>query len=194
MPKVKMGPQTLLYVMPVFLVGADVDGAPNFMVAAWGGIACSKPPMVSLAIQPDRYTCQGILKNKTLSINIPPASLVKEVDYCGVTSGSRINKVETCKFDIFYGKLGNAPLIEQCPINLECRVVHVLNLGSHSLIISQIEESHVSADCLTDGKVDFKKLDPFVYDREGRQYITLGKIEAKAFSAGLELKAKGEGR
>ena len=194
MGKIKMGPQTLLYVMPVFLIGANVDGTPNFMATAWGGIACSKPPMISLAIRPDRYTYQGILKNKTLSINIPPASLVKEVDYCGVTSGSKVNKVETCKFDIFYGTLGNAPLIEQCPINLECRVVHTLNLGGHSLIISQIEESHVSADYLTDGKVDFKKLDPFIYDREGQQYITLGKVKAQAFSIGLELKAQSEGR
>ena len=189
MSKVLMGSRTLVFPMPALLVGANVDGKPNFMAVAWGGIACGKPPMVSLAIRPDRYTYRGIIENKTLSVNIPPASLVKEVDYCGITSGSKVNKIETCKFDIFYGTLGNAPLIKQCPINLECRVVHILNLGSHSLIISQIEESHVSADYLADGKVDFRKLDPLTYDNQGQQYITLGEVKAKAFSVGLELKA-----
>ena len=194
MDKLKGGPQTLLYVMPVFLVGANIENTPNFMATAWGGIANSNPPMISLAIRPDRYTYRGILENQTLSVNIPSASMVKETDYCGITSGAKVNKVGTCGFNIFYGTLGSAPMVEQCPINLECRVVHILKLGSHSLIVSRIEESYVSKDCLTDGKVDFRKLDPFIYDREGQQYITLGGVKARAFSIGLELKSKEGGQ
>ncbi len=190
MDKVTLGPQEMVYPMPVWLIGTTINGAPNFMTTAWGGVANGKPPMISLAIRPNRYTFKGILQNMTLSINIPPTSLVKEADYCGITSGARTDKVKNCKFNIFYGKLGSAPLIEQCPINLECRVVHILNLGSHCLIISQVEESYVSKDCLTDGKVDLKKIKPLIYDRGGEQYISFGEVVAKAFSVGRELKTK----
>ena len=193
MDKVLIGPRTLLYPMPVLLVGTNVNNIPNFMATAWGGIASSKPPMISLAIRLDRHTYKGILQNLTLSVNIPSTDMIEETDYCGITSGAKVDKVRICKFDIFYGKLGNAPLIKQCPVNLECRVVHMLNLGSHCLIVSQIEESHVSRDCLTKDKLDFRKIKPFIYDMEKQQYIAFGEVVAKAFSAGLELKAKGEG-
>ncbi len=126
MSKIPMGPTTWVYPMPALLIGANVDGKPNFMVVAWGGIANGEPPMISVAIRPSRYTHRGISQNLTFSVNIPSVELVRETDYCGSTSGAKINKVEACQFSVFYGKLGNAPLIEQCPINLECKVVHIL--------------------------------------------------------------------
>ena len=144
MGKTLMGPQTLIYPMPVLIIGANVDGKPNFMTLAWGGIANGEPPMISVAIRHQRYTLKGIRQNLTFSVNIPSTNLVKETDYCGSISGSKVNKVEACQFNVFYGKLDNAPLIEQCPINLECRVVHILDLGSHSLIVGRIEETHIS--------------------------------------------------
>jgi flavin reductase (DIM6/NTAB) family NADH-FMN oxidoreductase RutF len=92
---------------------------------------------------------------------------------------------------VFYGKLDNAPLIEQCPVNLECKVVHILDLGSNSLVIGQIEETHVSDSCLTDGKPDVNKIKPLIYTTApASQYQALGKVLAKAFSIGKELKAK----
>ena len=111
-----LGAKTLLYPKPALLVGANVDGRPNFMTVAWGGIACGTPPMLSVAIRPARYTYQGIQENKTFSVNVPPVGLVKEVDYCGVVSGKRADKVADCKFTVFYGELKTAPLIEECPI------------------------------------------------------------------------------
>ena len=152
MGKVALGPQTLVYPMPAMLVGADVDGKPNFMAVAWGGIACGDPPMISVAIRHVRHTLKGIRQNQTFSVNIPSVELVKETDYCGMVSGSKADKVRACRFEVFYGKLGNAPLIGQCPVNLECRVVQILNLGSHSLVIGRIEETYVSEECLTDGQ------------------------------------------
>ena len=188
MGKTQMGPQTLVYPMPAMLVGADVDGRPNFMVVAWGGIACGEPPMLSVAIRHQRYTLRGIRQNMTFSANIPSVDQTKEVDYCGIVSGSKASKAEICHFKVFYGKLGNAPLIEQCPVNLECRVVHIMNLGSHSLVIGRIEETHVSEDCLTEGKPDVTKIKPLTYvTSPAARYQALGEPVAKAFSIGKEL-------
>jgi len=117
--------------------------------------------------------------------------MVRETDYCGTISGSKVNKVAVCKFKVFYGKLENAPLIEQCPINLECKVVHILDLGSHSLIVGKIAETHVSESCLTDGKPDASKIKPLTYiTSPDRQYQALGEVIAKAYSIGSELKAR----
>jgi len=191
MNKILMGTQTLIYPMPVLLVGANVNNRPNFMTVAWGGIANGEPPMISVAIRHTRYTLSGIKQNLTFSVNLPSADMVKEVDYCGLIHGSEASKVEACRFKVFYGKLGNAPLIEQCPINLECKVAHILDLGSHSLVVGRIEETYISEDCLTSGKPDAKKIKPLSYIRApARRYHALGEVIAKAFSIGKEIKAR----
>ncbi|MGD2038791.1 MAG: flavin reductase, partial [Desulfobacterales bacterium] len=90
--KKAIGPQTLLYPMPAVLVGALVDGKPNFMTAAWCGIAASKPPAISVGLQSARFTLEGIKANNTFSINIPSADLVEKVDFCGIYSGHKTDK------------------------------------------------------------------------------------------------------
>ena len=189
MAKVSMGSRALLYPTPTVLVGADVDGKPNFMAAAWCGIVNSVPAMISVSLQPRRYTYRGIINNQTFSVNIPSSNMVRETDYCGIVSGGTVDKTAVCQFKVFYGGLDNAPLIEKCPVNLECRVIHTLDLGSHSLFIGRIEETHVSEDCLTDGRPDIDKIKPFVFIvNPARHYRVLGEVLARAFSAGEELK------
>jgi len=191
MAKIRMGPTTRVYPLPTLLIGANVDGKPNFMAVAWGSIANAEPPMISVAIRLNRYTRKGITQNMTFSVNIPSVDLVRETDYCGSTSGAKVDKVAACQFKVFYGKLGNAPLIEQCPINLECKVVHTLELGSHSLFVGQIEETHISENCLTDGKLDVNKIKPLIYMGEpDRRYQALGEVLGKAFRIYQEIKVK----
>ena len=188
MGKILMGPQTLIYPMPTILVGANVDDKPNFMTVAWCGIANGEPPMISVAIRHQRYTLRGIRQNLTFSVNVPSTDLVRETDYCGLVSGAKVNKVEVCQFNVFYSELNNAPLIKQCPINLECKVVHILDLGSHSLIVGRVEETHVSESCLTDGKPDVNKIRPFIFTTEpASQYQAFGEVIAKAFSIGHKI-------
>jgi len=189
MAKVQMGPGTSIYPMPTLLVGANVDGKPNFMTVAWGNIANAEPPMAAVAIRVKRYTRIGIEQNKTFSVNIPSADLVKEADYCGIVSGAKADKVQACHFTAFYGKLGTAPMIEQCPINLECSVLHSLELGSHFLYIGRVEEVHVSSDYLTEGSIDLDKIKPLAFMAEpSKQYHTVGELQGKAFRIGLEIK------
>ena len=188
MAKTKIDPQPLIYPMPAVLVGANVAGKPNFMTAAWCGVACSDPPMISVAIRPARYTYQGIRENLTFSINIASIGLANEADYCGMRRGSEVDKVKICGFGIFYGKTETAPLIDQCPVNLDCRVVHILDLGSHALIVGRVEETYVADECLTEGKPDVEKIKPLVFS--AGQYRALGEVIAKAFAAGQKIKAR----
>ncbi|MCE5336207.1 MAG: flavin reductase family protein [Desulfobacteraceae bacterium] len=189
MKKVAIGPQTLIYPMPAFLIGAEVDGKPNFMTAAWSGIANSTPPMITVAFQHHRHTLKGIKQTGVFSVNVPNTGLIKETDYCGIMSGVREDKTKTCNFSVFYGKLKNAPLIEQCPVNLECKVVHTLTLGTHLLVVGQIEEVHVSEDCMQDGEPDPAKIDPLVYiSGSDKSYFRLGGPIGPAFKIGMELR------
>jgi len=190
MQKAALGPQTLLYPMPNFLVGADVEGKPNFMAVAWGGIANGRPPMLTVALQHHRFTYKGIKANSTFSVNIPSQAQVTEYDYCGLVSGAKADKNAVCGFKIFYGQTANAPLIEQCPVNLECRLVHILNLGSHALVVGEIMQTHVSTDCMTDGQPDPNKIQPFIYcEGKPSSYMALGQVIAPAFKVGRRLKA-----
>lgn len=189
MSKIAIGPRTVLYPLPTVLAGANVDGKPNFSTYAWCGIANSSPPMISVAFQHKRHTLKGIKQNGTFSVNIPSVDLVKEADYCGLVSGRDRDKVADCKFNVFYGKLESAPMIEECPVNLECRVVNTLHLGSHELVVGQIEEVHATESCLTDGVPDVNKIHPFLWAMSPlNQYCKIGEPIGEAFSIGKQLK------
>lgn len=191
MTKKQFGPQTWMYPEPAVLVGANVDGDTNFMTAAWAGTACGEPPCISVAIRHVRHTLIGIRQNMVFSLNIPSTDLVKEADYCGLVSGAKTDKAKDCNFKVFYGQLKNVPLIEQCPLNMECEVLHILNLGTHALIVGKIVETHVSEDCLTNGQPDAARIRPIIYSpKPATAYYALGKKLAPAFSAGKEITSK----
>ncbi len=191
MSKVTIGPELSIYPMPTLLIGANVNDKPNFMALAWAGAANGDPPIISMSLRHNRHTYLGIKQNWTFSVNIPSRDLIKETDYCGIISGSKVNKAEVCRFKVFYGKLNSAPLIEQCPVNLECKVVHILDLGSHALVIGEIKETHVSENCLTDGKPDVNKIKPLIFTRSPiPHYQAFGEVLGKAFSIGREIEEK----
>ncbi len=176
--KIKMGAQQFLNPKPVVLVGTVIDNKPNFLTVSWTGITSSNPPTMSVAIRDIRYSLKGIQNNKTFSVNIPSVKMVKETDYCGSVSGSKYDKIKECEFKIFYGNLAGAPLIEQCPINIECKVFQTIVIGDHSIIIGEIIESYISEDCFTNGLPDIKKIDPMCFctlTTKSMGYYKLGK-------------------
>jgi flavin reductase (DIM6/NTAB) family NADH-FMN oxidoreductase RutF len=190
MAKVSLRPERLWYPRPALLVGANYEGRANFMAVGGGGVVNGEPPMLGVLIRHHCHTLKGVRQSLTFSVNTPSVDLVRELDYCGIVSGAEVDKVKVCQFEVFYGSLGTAPLIEQCPVNLECRVLHILNLGSHAFIIGQVEGTYVAEECLTDGKPDVHKIQPLIFNIEVGEYISFGEVVAKAFSAGLELKAR----
>ncbi len=180
MDKITIGAMPYMSVMPTLLVGANVKGKPNYMTAAWATVACMAPPMVCVAINHARHTMKGIEENKTFSLNVPAAKDVVIADYCGITSGAHTDKSSV--YRSFYGKLGNAPMAEECPVNIECKVFRTVDCGSHVLVIGEIAEIHADKACTTDGKPDLAKLDPLVYAQMA--YWHIGKDAGKAFSIG----------
>ena len=184
----KAGPMPILGFYPTIMIGANVDGKPDFTTVAWTGVAASVPPHITIALQHHRYSLKGVRQNMSFSVNIPSTAQVKETDYCGLASGARVDKTADCGFSVFYGKLKNAPFIEQCPINHGCEVVQILNLGSHELIVGRIVDSHVSEECLTNGRPDPAKVNPFLFAGSG--YYRIGEYLGDAFRCGIEINPK----
>jgi flavin reductase (DIM6/NTAB) family NADH-FMN oxidoreductase RutF len=188
MSKQKLGAQPMIWPHPTVLVGSHTDGVPDFAAVAWTGVAASSPPTVSIALQHHRHSLKGIRQNLTFSVNIPSEDLVKETDYCGLVSGRDANKVKDCGFKVFYSNLDSAPLIEQCPVNLECEVIHILNLGSHALVVGKVVETYIDEECLTHGHPDISKVRPFIFGPP--KYHRVGEAFADVFQIGNELKGK----
>ena len=189
--KKRFGPQPWIFPNPTVLVGTVVNGKPNFAPYAWCGITGGEPPTLAVGVRHERHTLKGIRQNLVFSVNVPSVDLLTETDYCGMTSGAKVDKTKDCGFNIFYGTLDKVPLIEQCPVNLECEVLHMLNVGIHTLVIGKIVETHVAEDCLTDGQPDIMKIKPFVYSRgPTARYNAVGDVLGQAFNAGKSLKKK----
>ena len=189
MKKIKIGPQPMLWPHSTVLVGADVNGQPDFVTVAWVTIACGTPPWMAIALNHVRYSLKGIRQNMTFSVNIPNTAMVKETDYCGIVTGAKHDKAKDCNFKVFYGEVANAPFIEQCPVNIGCTAEHILRLGSHYLIAGAIKEILVSDDCMTEGKPDVTKIDPIVFmGFPASEYHVVGKFLGPAFRIGKKIK------
>ncbi len=179
MEKITLGPQPWLFPMPALVIGALVDGKPNFMTAAWAGIACSEPPCLSVAIRPARLTLRGIRELGVFSVNVPRASQAGTVDFCGVHSGKKVDK--STLFTVFYGKDPRVPLAAECPVGLECRVVQSPELGSHVLVIGEILAVHADRECVADGRPLPEKIDPLIFAVGANAYFRLGERAGDAF-------------
>ena len=181
--KTEFGAKNCLYPLPTVLAGAMVNGKPNYVTIAHVGIMDLES--VSLGMNKRHYTNQGIRANKAFSINIPSGAMVKETDYCGLVSGKTTAKADM--FKTFYGKLKTAPMIEQCNINMECELVKTVDFPNHDVFVGRITETYCDESVLTDGEVDFGKVQPILFVMNDQSYYGLGKKFAKAWSAGKEL-------
>lgn len=188
MEKIALGPMPYMGVMPALIVGADVEGKPNYMTAAWATVASMAPPMVCVAVNKGRFTAKGIDQNRTFSLNIPSIHQVVETDHCGIVSGANEDKSRV--FSSFYGKLSTAPLAGECPLNIECRLFSAVDCGSHVLCIGEVMEIYADPSCLTDNKPDIEKIQPIVYSQH--TYFAVGKPVDRAFFAGRQYTEKTE--
>ncbi len=166
--KINRPPLTL----PVCLVGANVDGKPNFEAIAWANIVDFNPYLISISSEKSHYTNKGIRENKEFSVNIPSADMVAVTDYCGTHSGKTIDKSKV--FKVFYGELKKAPMIDECPINVECRLVRTVKLLHIELFIGEIAGVYMEDKYLTDGKPDMRKINPLVFEEGVGNYWKLG--------------------
>lgn len=184
--KIDLGAKVPSYPMPVVLVGAKVKGKPNFLAVAWVTVAAHTPPRVAVALNKAHFTNQGIKENKTFSVCIPSEDMIEATDYCGLFSVSKADKSGV--FDVFYGKLKTAPMIEECPVNLECGLDKVVDNGSHEMFIGDVVSTYTEKKYLTGEAVDLRKARPFVLSLYERQYYALGEPAAKAWNVGKNYK------
>ena len=183
--KVDMDAKNCLYPMPTTLVGALVNGKPNYLAIAHVGIM--DLGSVSLGMGKAHYTNKGIKENQTFSVNIPSVKMVKEVDYCGLVSGK--NEDKSTLFKAFYGKLKSAPMIEECTVNMECELVKTIDFSTHEVFVGRIAGTYCDASVLTGGVLDFEKVQPLLFVMNDRSYWKLGNKFAKAWDIGKTRKS-----
>lgn len=186
MAKVTLEPNIYIYPMPVTLVGANVGGKANFLTVAWVTRANMHPPLLVITLNKGHYTPSGIRENGTFSVNFPGADLMARTDYCGLVSGRKVDK--SGLFTVFYGELKTAPMIQECPLCLECRLYETVSMPTHDLFIGEIINGHSEERYLTDGRPDVKKMNPLILTMPDNNYWTVGVPVGKAWSAGKKLK------
>ncbi|MFX1514747.1 MAG: flavin reductase family protein [Promethearchaeota archaeon] len=187
--KVKCGSKAILCGNPVVLIGANVNNRPTYnVVGNFGVIRISSPFTIYISTARDHYTTQGIKENNSFSVNIPSADLVQATDYCGIVSGHQVDK--STVFRSFYGVLGSVPMILECPINFECKVIRYISDFSPDgdIFFAEVVEAYIEEQYLTDNntnqcEADIKKANP-IYIASDRYYWILGKPIAKAFDVG----------
>ena len=188
MDKINLGSTIPAYPMPVSLVGAYVDGKPNFMAVAWFTMASYKPPSIAITLGKGHYTNPGIRENKTFSVCLPSEDMVEITDYCGIVSGKKTDKSEV--FDLFYGELKTAPLIRDCPLCIECKLLKIVESGPNEIFIGEIIGTYTEERFLTDGKLDFRKMKPLILSQPDTSYWRLGEPVAGAWNIGKRYKGK----
>lgn len=187
MEKTKLGARAYLFPLPVVLAGANVAGKPNFLTIGLCGIINLSPPMIHLALRQNRYTSIGIRENGTFSVNTCSEAMMTATDYCGIYSGSQVDK--STVFEVFYGGLETAPMIVESPVNLECRLSQVLDLGGvHEVFIGEVVESYAAEEYLTDGQPDLDKIKPIVYCMPEGAYRGLTGITGRAHAVGKDFR------
>jgi len=187
MEKVKLGRNVSVYPMPVVLVGAMVEGRPNFMTVAWVSRVNATPPLLAVSLNKPRYTARGIRENKTFSVNVPGANMVDKVDYCGLVSGRDTDKSEL--FEIFYGDLGTAPMIRDCPLSIECRLYDVHELPTNDIFVGEVVEAYVDRSCFVDGRPEVRMINPLLLTMPDNRYWLVGDYAGDAWSTGKSLKS-----
>ncbi len=185
MSKIKIGNGALGYPMPMLLVGAVVEGKPNFMPMAWVSRVNYNPVLIAVAMGA-HYTAAGIHEHGEFSVNVPSVEMLAATDYCGLVSGKKQDKSKI--FPLFYGSLAHAPMIETCPVTLACKLVQAVSLPTNTLFIGEVVETYASPEVVVDGEPDIQKVQPFMLTMPDNGYWTVGNRTGQAWSIGKQFK------
>jgi len=188
--KKSMGAKTILYPAPVLIVGTyDKEGKPNGMTAAWGGICCSSPPCVTVALRKATYSYGNIVEHKAYSLSIPSIAHASEADYFGIASGEKEDKFKATGLTPVKSELVNAPYIKEFPLILECKLLHTFEIGLHIQFIGEILDVKADETVLSEnGMPDIKKVNPILYATAEKEYFGIGSKIGDAFSIGKDIK------
>lgn len=148
----------------VLITSRNKEGKDNVFTVAWIGTVCTKPPMLSISVRPERLSYEYIKESMEFTVNLPGKDLVKKVDFCGVRSGRTVDKIKEMGFVMKKGKEVSSPYIDDCPVSIECKVKQIIPLGTHDLFIAEVVSSHVNEDLMDEkGKIHFEWADLITY-------------------------------
>jgi flavin reductase (DIM6/NTAB) family NADH-FMN oxidoreductase RutF len=194
--KKSLGAKTFLYSSPVVLVGSyDGAGRPNIMTAAWAGICCSRPPCVYVALRKATYTYSSLIERQVYTISVPPVDLLAEADYVGTASGRDEDKFARAGLTPVRSELVDAPYVAECPLVLECRIVHVAELGLHTLFVGEVLDVKADEEVLDErDHLSIERVRPFIYAAPERAYYAVGEFLGKAWEVGKGVESGGHKR
>lgn len=167
-------PGNMLYPVPAVMVTvSDGNGNDNIITIAWAGTINSDPAMVSISVRKSRYSHELLMKNGEFTINLVTKDLTFAMDYCGVKSGRDIDKFKEMKLTKIDGTKVNVPSVEESPVNIECKVKQVMELGTHDMFIAEVVAVTVDDSYMDEnGKFDLASANLIAYSHG--QYYTLG--------------------
>ncbi len=175
MGKISFKPGNMLYPLPAALVTVrDKEGRDNLLTIAWVGTVCTNPPMLSISVRPERHSYKALRETGEFVVNLTTHEMAKATDYCGVRSGKKEDKFKACGLTKMDSVKVKPVSLEQSPVNIECKVREVLELGSHHMFLADVV--HVTADdAFMDEKGTFRleKARPIVYSHG--TYFDIGK-------------------
>jgi flavin reductase (DIM6/NTAB) family NADH-FMN oxidoreductase RutF len=170
--------------MPVTIIGAEAEGKTNFITVAHVGILnYGEPNYISAGMSKVHHTNAMIKDSGEFSVNIPSEAQVVDTDYLGLHSGKKTDKSGI--FKTFKGSLEHAPMIESCPVNMECRLHDIIDLPTHDIFIGKIVKTYADESVVTkDGAIDIARVKPMLFEMGTKQYWSLGRPIAKCWDVG----------
>lgn len=165
MAKQRWKPGTMIYPVPAVMVTvADREGRSNIITVAWTGTICTNPPMAYISVRPERHSYKMLKETEEFVINMTTEELAFATDYCGVKSGRNVDKWKETGLTREKASVVGAPLIKESPINIECRVTEIKELGSHHMFLAQVVAVDVNEDLLNERqKFELHRAKPIVY-------------------------------
>ena len=188
MPKRTIGAVPYIYPVPIVMVGAVVDGKPNYATVGDCAIMGIKPATVVVSLAEGHHTTQGVVGHGTFGISIPTTSELHLVDQFGQVSGRDIDKSQIV--ESFFGELGNAPMLVSAPVCLECRVIETVDVEHRCIFVAPVVQTHVDEAYIDDeGRIaPMNELDPILYALDNRYYNV-----GKAIGVGYQVAREGDG-
>lgn len=176
----------LLAPVPAALVTCGTMDSPNVLTIGWTGIVCTRPPMTYISVRPERYSHDIIMNSGEFAINLTTFSMCRETDICGVKSGKNTDKFALCGFHAVPAHEIAVPIIEECPVSLECRVTEHKLLGSHTMFLAEIVGIDADERFIDEnGRLELEKCGLMAYAHG--EYFELGK---KLGSFGFSVRKK----
>ena len=192
--KISLGPVPLVYPVPIVLVGADVGGQPDFATVGDVAIMGIRPALVGISLAAGHHTTTGVARSSAFSINVPNQLMLAEVDCCGSVSGRDVDKAAL--FTVFRGEATGVPMIAECPVNLECEVLHEFDVEHRRMFIAKVVETYVDdvlmgfrdrqGEAIGQRYPSLSDIDPIVYALDNC-YYRIGEPVGQGYQAGRHL-------